>query len=317
MASIGYSLSSEEHHPNELVRHAELAEAAGFEFAGISDHFHPWIDAQGHSPFVWNVIGAISHATTTLRLGTGVTCPMIRTHPAVIAQAAATSEAMMPGRFFLGLGTGEALNEHITGERWPEHEVRVEMLEEAVEVIRMLWTGDTVSHRGKHFTVEQARLYTLPPSPPPIVIAGAGPKSAQLAGRIGDGFVSTKPDREVVQAFEQAGGAGKPIYGQATVCWAPTEAEGRRTAHEQWPNSAVPGQLGQDLPTPKHFEQAARLVREDDVADKIVCGPDAERHAQAVRDFVDAGFDHVYVHQIGPRQEEFIRFFADAVMPKL
>src|SRR3954464_1225453 len=222
---IGYAISSEEHLPNDIVRHARLAEEAGFTYALISDHYHPWIDAQGHSPFVWSVIGGIATATERLRLGTGVTCPTIRIHPAVIAQAAATAEAMMPGRFFLGVGSGEALNEHILGDRWPETNVRLEMLEEAVEVIRLLWQGGQQSHHGKHYTVENARIYTLPDPPPPIYVAAAGTKAAELAGRIGDGFISVAPQAETIEAYEKAARSGgdKPKYGQVTVCWAEDE----------------------------------------------------------------------------------------------
>ena len=317
MAAIGYALSCEEHAPNDLIENARLAEDAGFEFALISDHFHPWIDNQGHSAFVWSVIGGIAGATERLQLGTGVTCPLIRTHPAIIAQAAATSAAMMPGRFFLGVGTGEALNEHIVGAEWPALAVRFEMLEEAVDVIRQLWSGEIVSHRGEHYNVEHARIYTLPEQLPPIIVAGSGEKSAKLAGRIGDGFVSTAPKKELVEAFRSAGGEGKPVYGHATVCWAEDEATAKRTVKEIWPNAGIPGQLGQDLPTPQHFEQVAELVTEDALAERITCGPDPERHAQAMREFVDAGFDHVYVHQIGSNQAEFIQFFADEVLPKL
>src|SRR5919197_3799469 len=187
MPALGYALSSEEHPPNELVRYAGAAEEAGFGFALISDHFHPWIDKQGNSPFVWSVIGAIAHATQRLELGTGVTCPLMRIHPAIVAQAAATAAAMMPGRFFLGVGTGENLNEHILGHHWPPADERREMLEEAVEGIRLLWQGGQQNFRGAHYTVENARLYTLPNQPPPIMVAGAGPESAELAGRIGDG----------------------------------------------------------------------------------------------------------------------------------
>src|SRR5918996_3866961 len=187
----GYALSSEEHLPLDLVRYARRAEEAGLPFALVSDHFHPWIDRQGESPFVWSVIGGIAVETETLRLGTGVTCPTIRTHPAIIAQAAATSAAMMPGRFFLGVGTGENLNEHILGDRWPPSDIRREMLEEAVDVMRSLWEGGSQSHYGDYYVVENARLYTLPEEPPPILVAASGPRAAELAGRIGDGFVGT------------------------------------------------------------------------------------------------------------------------------
>jgi coenzyme F420-dependent glucose-6-phosphate dehydrogenase len=210
MVEIGYALSSEEHSPNDLVRYARRAEEAGFTFALISDHYHPWIDRQGHSSFVWNVIGAIAQATERLRLGTGVTCPTIRIHPAIVAQAAATSAVMMPGRFFLGVGSGENLNEHILGGYWPSAEVRLEMLEEAVEVIRLLWQGGSQSHRGRYFTVENARVYTLPDELPPLVVAASGQRAAELTGRIGDGLISTSPDSELPSSFRQAGGAGKP-----------------------------------------------------------------------------------------------------------
>jgi coenzyme F420-dependent glucose-6-phosphate dehydrogenase len=313
---IGYALSCEEHRPNDLVRFAAMAEAAGFSFAGISDHFHPWVDAQGHSPMVWPVIGAIAQATERLRLGTGVTCPTVRTHPAIIAQAAATAADMMPGRFFLGVGSGENLNEHILGDRWPPTDVRQEMLEEAVEVIRLLWQGGTQSHYGKHYVVENARIYTLPDQLPPIIVAGAGPKAAELAARIGDGFWGVAPQAELLETFAKAGGTG-PRYGQATVCWAETEDEARQTAHHVWPNAAIKGELAQELPTPTHFEQAAQMVSPDDLAESLPLGPDPERHLESIRQYLDAGYDHVYVHQIGPDQEGFFRFYERDILPKL
>jgi G6PDH family F420-dependent oxidoreductase len=312
---IGYALSSEEHTPQDLIEHARLAETSGFPFALISDHFHPWVSRQGHSPFVWSVIGGIAQATERLRLGTGVTCPILRLHPAIIAQAAATAAVMMPGRFFLGLGTGERLNEHILGQHWPEHAVRAEMLEEAVEVLRRLWKGGNQSHRGRHFTVENARLFTLPDEPPPVVIAASGPSAAELAGRIGDGLCSTSPESELVTRFEASGGTGKPKYAQMTVCWAADEAEARRTAHEWWPNSALKGPLNTELALPSDFDAATAMVTEEDVAEEVVCGPDAERHLAMIKQYTDAGFTHVYVHQVGPDQEGFIRFYAREVLP--
>ncbi len=202
----GYALSSEEHPPNELVALARRAEDAGFSFALISDHYHPWADAQGHSPFVWSVIGGIAHATERMRLGTGVTCPTIRIHPAIIAHAVATSACMLGDRFFLGVGTGENLNEHILGDHWPAPDERLERLEEAITVMRLLWKGGYQTHRGKHYTVENARLYDLPERPVPIAVAAAKPNAAELAGRVGDGLVNTSPDAEIVQKFEGAGG---------------------------------------------------------------------------------------------------------------
>src|SRR5438876_11143095 len=203
MAEIGYALSCEEHQPNDLVRHARLAEEAGFGVALISDHFHPWIDRQGHSPFVWSVIGGVSQVTRRLRLGTGVTCPLIRIHPAIIAQAAATAGQLMPGRFFLGVGTGENLNEHILGDKWPPVDVRLDMLEEAVDIIRLLWRGERSSYYGDYYTVENAQIYSLPNSVPPIYVAAAGARSAELAGRMGDGLIGTAPQRKVIEEFER------------------------------------------------------------------------------------------------------------------
>jgi coenzyme F420-dependent glucose-6-phosphate dehydrogenase len=314
MPELGYALSSEEHLPNDLVRHAQLAEEAGFGFALISDHFHPWVDKQGESPFVWGVIGGIAQATERLRLGTGVTCPLIRIHPAIVAQAAATAAAMMPGRFFLGLGTGENLNEHVLGDRWPAGWVRLEMLEEAIEVIRLLWQGGYRSHEGKHYRVEEARIYTLPDEPPPIVVAAGKEGAAEIAGRVGDGLVATAPDDEILDAFESAGGAGKPRYGQVTACWAACEEEARKTAHEWWPNAAIQGDLPQELALPRHFEQAAAGVSEDDVAEAVVCGPDPDAHLEKIREFAEAGFDHVYVHQVGPDQEGFFDFYSREIL---
>ena len=316
MVELGYALSSEEHPPNRLVELARRAEETGFTFALVSDHFHPWIDRQGHSPFVWSVIGGIARETEDLRLGTGVTCPMIRIHPAIIAQAAATSAAMMPGRFFLGVGSGENLNEHILGDHWPAPDERLELLEESIEVMRTLWQGGKQTFRGKHYTVEGARIYTLPDEPPPIAVAAAAPKAAELAGRVGDAFVGVAPDEELIQKFDEAGGGGNPRYGQVTVCYAESEEAARKTAHEVWPNAGLQGDLTQELPLPEHFEQATATVTEDEVAETIVCGPDPERHLEQIRKFADAGYDHVYVHQVGEDQDGFFRFYADEILPR-
>jgi len=316
MPQIGYALSSEEHQPNDLIRFAALAEEAGFGYALISDHYHPWVDAQGESPFVWSVIGGIAQATERLRLGTGVTCPTMRIHPAIVAHAAATSAAMMPGRFFFGVGTGENLNEHILGDHWPAPDERLEMLEEAVEVIRLLWEGGYQTHRGKHYTVENARLYTLPDELPEIYVAASQPLAAELAGRIGDGLVTVAPDKKIAERFESSGGAGKPKLGQVTVCWAKSEEEARRTAHEIWPNGGLQGALSQELPLPEHFEQAAEMVTEEDIAESVACGPNPERHKEQIREFEAAGYDHVYVHQVGPDQQGFLDFYASEILPE-
>ena len=312
---LGYALSSEEHHPGDLVRHARDAEGAGFGFALISDHFHPWVDRQGQSPFVWSVIGAIAVSTETLRLGTGVTCPTIRIHPAIVAQAAATAACLMPGRFFLGVGAGENLNEHILGDRWPSAEERREMLGESIEVIRGLWEGDLFSFEGNHYTVDRARLYTVPPEEIAIAVAAGGTEAAELAGRVGDALISTAPERELVDAYTKAGGQG-PRYGQLTVCWAATERQARRTALEWWPNAGLQGPLSQELPLPSHFEEAVAMVTEDDVAESVVCGPDLDAHLEGIEAFATAGFDHVYVHQVGPDQAGFLDFYARDVLPE-
>ena len=312
---VGYSLSSEEHAPGDLVRHARGAEEAGFGFALISDHFHPWVDRQGQSPFVWSVIGAIAVSTRTLRLGTGVTCPTIRIHPAIVAQAAATAACLMPGRFFLGVGAGENLNEHILGDRWPSADERREMLAESIEVMRGLWEGDLYSFEGHHYTVDRARLYTVPPEGMTIAVAAGGTEAAELAGRVGDALISTAPERELVDAYAKAGGQG-PRYGQLTVCWATTEREARRTALEWWPNAGLPGPLSEELALPSHFEEAAAIVTEDDVAESVVCGPELDAHLEGIEAFATAGFDHVFVHQVGHDQKGFLDFYAREVLPE-
>ena len=317
MPEIGYTLSSEEFGPTDLVRIAQRAEGAGFTFALISDHYHPWIDRQGHSPFVWGVIGAISEATDRIAIGTGVTCPTIRTHPAIIAQAAATASVQMEGRFFLGVGSGENLNEHILGDRWPAADIRQEMLEEAIDLMRFLWEGGSKSFRGEYFEVENARVYDLPDTPVPMMVAAAGARAAELAGRLGDGLIGTSPEKETLQAFERAGGADKPRYGQLTVCWAHDHQTAKETAHTWWPNVAIKGELGQELPLPRHFEQAAQMVTPDDVADAMPLGPDPEVYLDAVSEYAAAGYTHVYFHQVGPEQDGFIRFCEQEILPKV
>jgi coenzyme F420-dependent glucose-6-phosphate dehydrogenase len=317
MLEIGYTLSSEEHGPGELVENGAEAEEAGFDFLMVSDHYHPWTDRQGHSPFVWTVLGALARATDRVRVGTGVTCPIGRIHPAILAHAAATSAILLEGRFMFGVGTGENLNEHVLGERWPPIDERLDRLEEAIEVMRLLWEGGPHTHRGRHFTVQQARVYDLPDLPPPILVAAKGDRATDLAGRVGDGLIAVAPEADTVRGFERAGGAGKPRFGQVHVCWAEDEGAARRTAHEWWPNAAIGGELGVELALPRHFDQAAETVREEDVAETVACGPDPDRHIGAIREYTDAGFDHVWVHQIGPDQRGFLRFYRDQVLPKL
>jgi G6PDH family F420-dependent oxidoreductase len=313
---IGYFLSSEEFGPRELVAQAQMAEQAGFEGLWISDHFHPWNDEQGHSNFVWATIGALAQATNAMTVTTAVTCPTMRIHPAVIAQAAATSAVLLDGRFALGLGTGEALNEHIFGDRWPAAAERREMLEEAVEVIRKLWRGGMQSHRGRHYTVENARIYDLPDEAPPILISGFGPNSTDLAAKIGDGFCTVEPDAETVERFRSATDGDRLVAGGMKACWGPDESEARATAYRLWPNEQLPGELAQILPTPAHFEQASQLVSEQAVAESVPCGPDLEAHLEAIRAYERAGFDELYIQQIGPEQRGFFDFYAREVLPE-
>ena len=317
MVKLGYFLSSEEHKPNQLVRHAQLAEEAGFEFAVISDHFHPWVSEQGQSAFVWSVLGGIAQATEQIRVGTAVTCPIMRIHPVLVAQAAATVADMMPGRFFLGLGTGEYLNEHIFGDAWPRYETRKEMLVEAIHIMRELWKGEDYSFDGDHFTVREARIYTLPDELPPIYVAASGPESAEMAGELSDGLISTTSGDEIVNVFKKHGGSDKPRYGSVKVCWAKTQDEAKKTLEKEWPVSALSGRLHVDLATPKHFEDAVEAMGKIEIPEDSVFGPKPEPYIEALQSLQENGFDHIYIHQVGPDQEGFLEFFSSTLLPKL
>lgn len=314
---IGYHLSSEEHPAQDLVGYARRAEEVGFDFATISDHFHPWTDHQGHAPFVWGVLGAIAQVTKRLRIGTGVTCPIFRTHPLHVAHAAATAATMMPGRFFLGIGTGERLNEHVLGQHWPPAKVRLEMLEEAIDILRLFWEGKLKTHEGKHFTIESARIYDIPQSPVPIIVSAGGSNTATMAGEKADGLISVVPNEKLVTTFDDAGGKGKPKLAKITVCWDEDEAVAKKTAHRQWPTDALPGRILPELRLPKDFEAAAEMLDEDDITEAIVCGPDPKKHLKRITEFADAGYDHVYIHQIGPNQEGFFQFYESEIIPKV
>lgn len=316
MVEIGYTLSSEEHPPQDLVRYGARAEAAGLDFLTISDHYHPWVQAQGHSPFVWSVLGGLSAVTERVKVGVGVTCPIIRVHPAVVAHAVATTSLLFGDRFFFGVGTGEALNEHVTGERWPAPEIRLEMLEEAVGVMRELWTGQTVDHHGPHYTVENARLFDPPAEPVPVIVSGFGEMSIKLAAAIGDGYWGHSPDPESIERFVAAGGDG-PRFAQVNLCWAEDEDSARKTAYQCWPNAGVKGILSQDLPTWTHFEVAASMVSEDDIAASMPCGPDVGPVVESVQKFANAGYDHLHLHQVGPDQDGFFSFWEHELRPAL
>jgi G6PDH family F420-dependent oxidoreductase len=307
---IGYFLSCEEYDPRELLRQAQAAENAGFHALWISDHYHPWNDQQGHSAFVWSVIGALAQATR-LPVTTGVTCPTVRIHPAIIAQAAATSAVLHEGRFTLGVGSGEALNEHILGDRWPEADVRLEMLEEAVEVIRALWGGGQQSHHGRHYTVENARVYDLPDEPPKILVSGFGPKAIEVAARIGDGFCTTSPEADAIRQFRDGGGQG-PVHAGTKVCYGKDEDQARETVLRLWPNEGLPGELAQVLPTPAHFEQACELVTAEQLVTPV--GPDLDQHIESLRAYADAGVDELFVQQIGSEHDLFFEQWAPAVL---
>ncbi|WP_345635880.1 TIGR03557 family F420-dependent LLM class oxidoreductase [Rugosimonospora acidiphila] len=310
---IGYSLNSEEYAPADLIRQAELAEEAGFASLWIADHYHPWTGAQGQSPFVWSMIGALSR-TLTIPIMTGVTCPIIRMHPAILAQAAATTAVLTGGRFIFGVGTGEALNEHIIGEKWPEARRRLAMLEEAIEIMRELWSGRVVTHHGAHYTVEHARLYTIPQQPIPVYVSGLGRTATELAARVGDGYVSTKPDPHGVARFRKDGGGSKPAVAGTKACWAPTRDEARQLAHRLWASDSLPGELAQVLPTPEHFEQASQLVTPDMLM--MAYGPDLEPHLAMVESYRKAGYDTLHVGAVGPHYEEMIRLYRDEIIPR-
>jgi G6PDH family F420-dependent oxidoreductase len=308
---LGYKLCSEERNPVQLVRDAILAEEAGFAFAAISDHFHPWLDVQGESPFVWSVLGAIASKTRRIRIGTAVTCPTRRMHPVIVAQAAATAASLLSGRFFLGVGTGENLNEHIVGLGWPSAGTRRAMLEEAVAIIRELWNGGLRSHDGPFFQVDRARIYSLPDPLPPIYVAAAGEEAGRLAGRVGDGLMSSSPDGDTVDAFERTGGHGKPKIAEMTVCYDSDAARAKDTLARLWPMPGIPGELSAELPLPRHFEQAAALVGPGQL-EEIVVGPNPDLYFEGIAAYEKAGFDRVILHQVGPDQDGFIRFAVDA-----
>jgi G6PDH family F420-dependent oxidoreductase len=315
MAEIGIFMSSEEHSAPRIVDVARKAEQAGFRAMWLSDHFHPWIDAQGESSFVWATIGAIAGATDEMRLTTAVTCPTVRIHPAIIAQAAATSATLLDGRFTLGVGSGEALNEHILGDPWPAIEQRLSMLEEAVAIIRELWKGDIVSYDGQHYVVDRARLYSLPDTPPDVLVSAFGPKALELAAQIGDGYINVAPEADMVAKYRELGGTGI-AQGGLKVCWGADEEACVKEVLRLWPNEALGGELAQILPMPAHYEAATELVTEEHIRGTLPCGPDPDKHAAAIQEYFDAGYDEVYVGQIGDDQEGFLQFYANEVLPR-
>ncbi len=317
MVAIGYSLMTEQRSPADIVADARLAEDAGFDFATISDHFHPWVEAQGHAGYVWSMLGAISQATKRLPVTTYVTVPTIRYHPAIVAQKAATMGTLMPGRFRLGLGSGENLNEHVIGQGFPPTDIRQDMLEEAIAIIRELWTGERVTFHGDFFDVDRARIFDLPSEPIPIGVAAGGTQSAELAGETGDFLISTSPKAEIIEAYAQAGGDAQTVVGQMNVCWGTDERAARKLALELngW---SVAGWLVQsELVDMKSFQEVADQATEDQIVASMPCGPDLDKIVESVKKYVDAGYTEVAITQVGPDQAGFCKIFSDELEAKL
>ncbi|MDX2649853.1 LLM class F420-dependent oxidoreductase [Streptomyces sp. PA03-1a] len=318
MMQFGYTMMTEQAGPRDLVAHVTRAEEAGFDFSVTSDHYFPWLDEQGHAPYAWSVLGAAAQATSRMPLMTYVTCPTVRYHPAVVAQKAATVQLLSEGRFRLGLGSGENLNEHVVGGGWPAVDVRHEMLAEAVEIIRALFDGGYVNHRGEHFDVESAKLWDLPDLPPPIGVAVSGEQSCELAGRLADLMIATEPDAELVTAFDEHGGAGKPRVGQLPVSYDPDRDAAVRRAHEQFRWFGGGWKVNSELPGTAAFASASTHVRPADVAESIPCGDDPEVFVEAVRPYVQAGFTEVALVQVGgDTQMAFLDWAEKTLLPAL
>jgi G6PDH family F420-dependent oxidoreductase len=316
MIKLGYKLMSEEHAPTDLVRNAARAEEAGFDFAAISDHFSPWLEEQGHSPFAWPVLGAVANATTSIGLMTAVTCPIMRYHPAIIAQGAATLALLSNNRFTLGLGAGERLNEHILGAGWPGISERHQRLSEAVDIIQGLLAGNLTHYRGDFFRLDDARLFDRPALKPIVAIAAGGAEAARLAGRKGDALIATEPRPDLVEEYACAGGDG-PRYAEVALCHADREDAARETAHRYFRWSATGWPVMAELPNTDSFAAASRHVPVEAVAQAVSCGPSPDRHLKAIDRYLQAGFDHIILVQIGPDQEAFFDFFRRELAPAL
>ncbi|AZM63870.1 MULTISPECIES: LLM class F420-dependent oxidoreductase [unclassified Streptomyces] len=318
MVHIGYTMMTEQAGPRELVEHVVRAEDAGFDFSVTSDHYFPWLASQGHSPYAWSVLGAAAQATSRIPLMTYVTCPTFRYHPAVVAQKAATVQLLSEGRFRLGLGSGENLNEHVVGGGWPSVDVRHEMLEEAVEIIRALFGGGHVNHRGTHFDVESARLWDVPDVPVPIGVAVSGKRSGALAGRLADLVIATEPEAALLDVFDRHGGRGKPRVGQLPVCYDPDRDAAVARAHDQFRWFGSGWKVNSELPHPDSFVQATQFVRREDVASSIPCGGDPADFVEAVRPYVEAGFTEIALVQIGGEsQPGYLDWSEKTLLPAL
>ncbi len=301
--------------PRELVRYAQAAEAAGFDFEVCSDHYSPWLVSQGHSPYAWTLLGAVAQATSDVGLMTYVTCPTTRYHPAVVAQKAATLQILSEGRFTLGLGSGESLNEHVVGAGWPSVDVRQDKLVEAIEIVRELHTGELLTYVGEHFRVDSARIWDVPDTPVEIGVAVSGPEGIDAFAGLGDHLITTEPDAGLIQGWDAAHGGASRKIGQVPVSWDPDEDAAIRRAHEQFRWSVGGWPVNSELPTPAGFESASRLVRPEDVAGAVACGPDLDKLAESARPYLDAGFTDVAFVQVGDEQQE--RFLAEAAGPLL
>ncbi len=306
---IGYKLATEGFGPAEIVRQARLAEQAGFDFVEMSDHFHPWLDNQGHSAFTWSMLGAMAAGTQRIGLVTGVTCPSFRYHPAVIAQAAATVALLSDGRFTLGVGSGERLNEHVTGRPFPPVRTRHEVLREALEIIRLLWQGGYRSYRGTHLQLEDARVFDLPEVLPLIAVAASGPSSLRIAVDLGDGLFATEPKASLVEGFTAGGGSG-PLYAEVPLAWAPDERAGAQAALDTTRWAVTGWKVMSELPNPVNFAAATTTVTLDHMKEHFACGPDVARHLEVAQQYVDAGFDHLVLQNAGSDPDGFLDFFA-------
>jgi G6PDH family F420-dependent oxidoreductase len=317
---FGYTLMTEQNGPKELVRQAVAAEQAGFDFEVSSDHYFPWLSAQGHAPYAWTVLGAVAHATERVGLYTYVTCPILRYHPAVVAQKAATLQLLADGRFTLGLGAGENLNEHVVGRGWPAVDKRHDMLAEAIEIIRELFTGDLVTFDGEHYRVDSARLWDLPEQPPGIGVAVGGAVAISSLAPLADHLIATEPDASLITAWNDTEGApGIPARGRAVgqipICWDPDRDTAVKRAHEQFRWFAGGWAVNSDLPTTHGFAGATKYVRPEDVAETIPCGPDLDEVVEKVKPFWEAGFTDVALVQVGG--DSCDRFLAEAAGPLL
>ncbi|MEV4348455.1 TIGR03557 family F420-dependent LLM class oxidoreductase [Actinoplanes sp. NPDC049596] len=305
---LGYKLAAEGFGPKELIRQAVRAEQAGFDFVEISDHFHPWLDVQGHSPFAWNVLSAIAMRTDRLGLATGVTCPTVRYHPAIIAQAAATLAIISDDRFTLGIGAGERLNEHVVGQGFPSVRGRHERLVEALDIINLLWQGGYQSYEGKHLQLEDAQVFDLPEKLPVIAVAAGGNNAAELAATHGGGLFATEPRKDLVETYARSGGKG-PKYAEVSVAWAPTAEAAIKAAHETSRWGVTGWKVMAELPNPVNFEAASATVRPEDVAEAFAHGPDPEPYVKSVKEYTEAGYDHIVLMNAGPDPDGFLDFF--------